>query len=197
MRRWAAAFGAVIVALAAGAGLTLFFGWGMATLAIEGLARVAFHPAPDGWFTPVLLAMLLLGSIACSGALLGRWIGDRFNRWWGGGAPRAHPRAGSLSRRAAAALVSYLCGVGGGMGWGILLALAGRAAGEYGRTRDFLVAFAVLSAPTLGIIVTRAVANRIAGGGSAPPSAAAEAEPVPPPGPAPGDDGALHPCGAA
>lgn len=196
MRRWAAAFGAVIVALAAGAGLTLLFGWGILVVALESLLVSIPPAAPYGWVVPYFQAAVLLGGAAFAAAWIGRWLGDRAHRWWGG-VPRVR-ESGTLplGRRIAAGLASYGAGVLAGLGGGALLILAVRAAGAGDPAVAWTVSLIILSAPTLGIIVTRAVAARFSRGGPPPAHAAAPA-PASCLGTEEERDGGPLPCGAA
>lgn len=190
LRRRAAALGSVAIALAAGAGGTFLLGWALQGIIERGAEAMADRVRDGGVVTGVVagcayLAFLCL--LPLLGAWFGRWVGDGVHEAWGGRPRRPCGWPRTPGRRFLAVCKAGFAGYAAGVAFGLLaMALAdARIVGETTTAALFL------AAPTLGIIVTRAVQRRSAAAGPAgspgaaaagdPPAAAAEGAGAPAP----------------
>ncbi len=189
LRRRAAALGSVAIALAAGAGGTFLLGWAFKDFLVQS-ERVADRARGEDAGTDVVAVVAIMASMglfSLLGAWFGRWVGDGVHEAWGGRPRRPCGWPRTPGRRFLAVCKAGFAGYAAGVAFGLLgMALAdARIVGGYTTAALFL------AAPTLGIIVTRAVQRRSAAAGPAgspgaaaagdPPAAAAEGAGTPAP----------------
>ncbi|MCK6482243.1 MAG: hypothetical protein L6R43_19490 [Planctomycetes bacterium] len=162
-RRRAAALGAVLLALATGAvGAFLAIVVFSVLVIALGADVPAFEKRSDpAWWRTWPWLLLAHATLQCLAAGAARWVGDRCHERLGGAPRRRSTRPVPLARRLDYGLRAWMAGSAAGVGtvWAGFLLAGVKEASPAPLLLLFLLFF---SAPTLGILVARAVQRRAA-----------------------------------